>query len=85
MLKTENDNARSAFRAIRKNEAANEYISFIHRNFPKEEFNQYTHEELRDVAKLMGIESKRGEQKIILLDKIRNDVDYMRYLRMLPL
>lgn len=40
MLKTENESAREIFRRIRKEDAeAHRYISFIHRNFPKEEKN----------------------------------------------
>ncbi|MBQ4447993.1 MAG: hypothetical protein II897_06835 [Clostridia bacterium] len=56
MIKTDNESARSVFRQIRKeNAVADHYISFIHKNFPKEEKNQYTTVELRRVAAQLGI------------------------------
>lgn len=42
MLKTDNDKARTVFRSIRKtDDVVHQYISFIHKNFPAEEVNQY--------------------------------------------
>ncbi|WP_144656897.1 hypothetical protein [Bacillus tropicus] len=56
MLKTSNDNMRKVFRDIRsKDLAAHDYISFIHRNFPAEEVNQYTANEWKELAKKLGI------------------------------
>lgn len=57
MIKTDNEAARSVFRKIRKeNGVADHYISFIHKNFPSEEKNQFTTAELKKVATQLGIE-----------------------------
>ena len=81
MLKTDNELARSVFRNIRKNnEAANEYISFIHRIFPSEETNQYTIHELRIAASELSI-NPAGLSKADLLTKMRNTPNYMQILR----
>ncbi len=56
MLKTDNKEARTVFRQIRKeSKTADHYISFIHRNFPSEEKNQFTVSEFRKVAAHLGI------------------------------
>lgn len=58
MIKTDNENARKIFRKERKsNQTAHEYISFIHKNFPKEELNQYTLSEWRIVGSQAGIKT----------------------------
>jgi hypothetical protein len=81
MLKTDNEMARSIFRNIRKNsEAADEYISFIHRIFPSEEANQYTTNELRIVAKSLGIDFAKLS-KTDLLFELRKKPNYMQALR----
>ena len=81
MLKTNNDIARSVFRNIRKKcKAADEYISFIHRNFPSEEEKQYTVNELRVVASSLGIVTAKLS-KTDLLDKLRGESNYMQALR----
>ncbi len=56
MIKTDNEQARQVFRRIRKSDLiADHYISFIHRNFPNEEINQFTSAELQIVANHLGI------------------------------
>ena len=81
MLKTDNEIARSIFRNIRKNsEAADEYISFIHRIFLSEEANQYTINELRIVAKELGIDFSKLS-KTDLLAELRKKPNYMQTLR----
>ena len=81
MLKTDNETARSIFRSLRKNnQAADDYISFIHRIFPSEEVNQYTINELRIVAKALGIEYKKLSKSDLLV-KMRKKSDYMQALR----
>jgi len=59
MLKTSSEESRAVFRKIRReDDTAHEYISFIHRNFPFEEENQFTKDEWLAVAKKLGIESE---------------------------
>lgn len=83
MIKTNNENARNIFRAQRKdNKTADHYISFIHRNFPNEEKNQYTISELRTVAELIGISTKT-KNKDQLYEEIRGYDNYQNYLRQL--
>ena len=56
MIKTDNESARAVFRSMRKeNPIADHYISFIHKNFPNEEKNQFTTVELKKVAAHLGI------------------------------
>lgn len=56
MLKTNGPNARSVFRKIRKeSDSAHEMISFIHKNQPNEELNQYTKSEWISFAALVGV------------------------------
>ena len=81
MLKTKSENSRKVFRARRKNDdVADEYISFIHRNFPGEEINQYTIRELRTVAHELGI-SDVSRKKSELMDELRQMPNYMQALR----
>ncbi len=56
MLKTESTPARQRFRQIRaRDDSAHAYISFIHRNYPTEERNQYLTAEWKMVAARLGI------------------------------
>lgn len=81
MIKTDNADARTIFRNIRKNNAvADHYISFIHRNFPDEEKNQFTIAELRTAATALGIDSS-GCNKNNLYEIIRKVEGYQRVLR----
>lgn len=83
MIKTDNENARNKLREIRReNLVADEYISFIHRNYPNEEKNQYTVEELRKVANILGI-SHIGLTKDDLYTAIRKIPNYQEELRTL--
>ena len=83
MIKTDNKNARNKLREIRReNLVADEYISFIHRNYPNEEKNQYTVEELRKVANILGI-SHIGLTKDDLYTAIRKIPNYQEELRTL--
>jgi len=51
MLKTAKADARIAMRdECKDNQVANDYVDFIHRNFPKEELNHYSVKEWRTVA-----------------------------------
>lgn len=83
MLKTESQEARQTFRTIRHTEAiAHEYISFIHRNFLKEEANQYQLTEWKELAHRLHI-STQGLSKDQLIEKIRQTVpdNYRQQLR----
>lgn len=83
MIKTNNENARNVFREQRKdNEVANHYISFIHRNFPNEEKNQFTISELRKVAELLNINTK-SKSKNQLYEEIHCRNNYQDHLRQL--
>jgi hypothetical protein len=71
MLKTDNENARQVFRKARaSNSVAHEYISFIHRNFPNEESNQYTLIEWQSVANHVGLNSK-GKKPTNILEELK--------------
>lgn len=81
MIKTDNTDARTIFRNIRKNNAvADHYISFIHRNFPDEEKNQFTIAEFRAAATVLGIDSS-GCSKNSLYEIIRKAEGYQKVLR----
>lgn len=82
MLKTNSPDSRKAFRSARKNdESMHKYISFIHRNFPNEEINQYTIEEWRYIAKKIGIDTQK-KSKIELSQAIRTSYpEYQDILR----
>jgi hypothetical protein len=71
MLKTETPEARRVFRELRRdNDTCHKYISFIHRNFPAEEENQYLSKEWRKVAAAAGI-VPQGLSKSALVAAIR--------------
>jgi hypothetical protein len=83
MLKTDSESAREVFRKLRReDEIAQAYISFIHRNFPKEELNQYTVAEWRRLGLLLNIQSLEGLRKEEVVKKIRESrPDYQNQLR----
>ena len=85
MLKTNSPLARAEFRRIRReNQTAHDYISFIHRNFPDEEANQYTADEWRSIAAQSGVATV-GLNKERLLAVIRSHIiNYREILRTLP-
>ena len=81
MLKTNNPTARSVFRKIRKeNPIADHYISFIHRNYPSEEKNQYTKEEMYRIAKAQG-HTSIPSGKDSLYNLISSTQNYQELLR----
>ena len=81
MLKTNSIAARTIFRKIRKeNNVANDYISFMHRNFPSEERNQYLVAEWKLVANKLGIDISDGDMSSIM-DQIRAHDDYQDVIR----
>jgi hypothetical protein len=56
MIKTDSAKATKVFREIRQSdEIAHDYISFIHRNFPKEEKNRYSAKEWREIASALEL------------------------------
>lgn len=83
MLKTQNAIAREELREIRKSdEVAHRFISFIHRNFPAEEANQYTAAEWQAVAKRANV--PLVQRKEDLIESIRATVpNYRELLRTL--
>ncbi len=83
MIKTDNENARTVLREIRKtNEVADHYISFIHKNFPDEERNQYTISELKAVSEALGIDCV-GLSKAEMYKRIRSCESYQEFLKRL--
>lgn len=81
MIKTDNANARAVLRSIRRsNDVADHYISFLHRNFPGQEKNQYTISELREVAVALGL-APTIRDKNKLYHSIREIEGYQVYLR----
>ena len=82
MLKTNSKESQSLFRKIRKeNSIANDYISFIHRNYQGEEASQYLIETWRELAANLGITLEPGMSKDEVITKIRNsNRDYMTAL-----
>ena len=56
------------------------YISFIHRNFTKEEENQYLVSDWNTVGQVLGIEIRALLRKEIIAE-VRRHPDYMERLR----
>lgn len=74
MLKTDNQDARTIFRKMRLNiNFAHEYISFIYRNFPNEEINQYTIAEWQATGTKAGLITK-GQSALTIADELRTTV-----------
>ena len=82
MLKTSTDEARREFGRIRAgDDVAHSFISFIHRNNPDEESNQYLSREWVTAATEHGV-NRSGYSKGGLIERIREDVpDYQDVLR----
>lgn len=86
MLKTDNAGARGVFRQQRAgNEIAHEYISFIHRNFPDEEVNQYTIAEWRQVGEQAGLAVKGKNAAAIAQELRATTPEYQTLLRNLAI
>jgi len=83
MLKTDSENARKILRIARRDDdVAHAYVSFIHRCFPKEELNQYTADEWRQLAALVGVQGTAGLKKDELVQSIRQQYpQYRKQLR----
>ena len=83
MLKTSGDSAKRQFKLARfQDQTAHEFISFIHRNYPAEEANQYLGEEWRKLAEAHQIENWKRLTKGDLVTAIRANVpDYREILR----
>jgi hypothetical protein len=81
MLKTDSDIARQEFRQIRaEDDIAHDYISFIHRNFPKEEVNQYLTAEWKEAARKLNINIK-GLPASQVIEHVRAQLNYQDILR----
>ena len=71
MLKTSAPEARRAFRITRaENDVAHSFITFIHRNYPNEEANQYLAQEWRSLADIYDLRWE-GLSKSALIERIR--------------
>lgn len=63
MLKTSKAEARQAMRNERSNDSVvDEFVDFIHRNFPKEELNHYTVKEWKALGKEFDINSTKKDE-----------------------
>ncbi len=84
MIKTSGEVSRLKFREIRKtNNNAHKYISFIHRNFPTEELNQYTKEEWLLIAHSYDTSIQGNLSKNDLYQRVICNPDYQERLRRL--
>jgi hypothetical protein len=82
MLKTNSPPAKLKFRELRLNDIdAHSYISFIHRNYPKEEANQYSTNEWRAIAKSLGIAAKMLSKEDLISQIQARDSNYRERLR----
>lgn len=78
MLKCDSPNARKIFRELcRDNDTAWNFVSFIHRNLPKEEDNQYLKGDWVEVAKRIGLQDLPAKQSA-LVERIRSAGDQYR-------
>ena len=83
MLKTRSAEAKKVFRRIRREDkVANEYVSFVHRNYPDEEQSHYSKREWCVIADELGINSTNKEIAA-LCEEIRTRDDYTERLRTL--
>lgn len=84
MIKTDSDSARQEFRRNRASyDDVHEYISFIHRNYPDEEVNQYLAEEWKILAENLGVQTG-GLAKKEIINLIRERYpDYRDKLRLI--
>ena len=83
MLKTDDEDARATFRRLRKrDQVAHDFISFIHKNFPDEEANQYQADEWKQIALASGINktSLKGLNKEAVIQLIRSTIPNYREL-----
>lgn len=62
-----------------ESDAAHQFISFIHRNYPREEENTYRRDDFKKLAKQLQI--KDGLEHDVLLAEIRKHSNYMDLLR----
>lgn len=82
MLKTNNESARRVFRQERAaNAVANDYISFLHRNFPAEEVNQYTKAEWKLVATKAGLDPAKKNAAQLAEELRKTTPNYQTLLR----
>ena len=81
MLKTNSNEARKVFNAARAQDGvAHEFISFMHRNFPREEENTYSIAAWRAAAATLGINTA-GLSADVLIERVRASPNYMTLLR----
>ena len=83
MLKTSSADARKVFNHARAtDDSAHAFISFMHRNFPVEEFNSYTVQSWKKAAEQLGINVKKLSREA-MVKKVREFSGYMDVLRSL--
>lgn len=78
MLKCSSRAARTAFRSIcKQNDTAWEFVSFIHRNLPDEEENQYSKEDWKKVAVGLSLKNLPAD-KSELVQRVRAEGTHYR-------
>jgi len=81
MIKTDSAAARSTFRRLRRADPeAHRFISFIHRNFPREELNQYMLPEWRKLAQAVDVATHGSAEELAIAIR-QADPDYRELLR----
>lgn len=82
MLKSNSSTARTAFQDHRRNsDVVHKFVSFIHRNYPREEENAYRMDSWREAAKTLGLDTTGDASTVIA--RVRSIVGYMDTLRSL--
>jgi hypothetical protein len=66
----------------KENDIVHRYVSFIHRNFPKEEENHYLVVDWKSVAEAIALETG-GLAREEVIAAVRRHPDYMERLRKL--
>lgn len=81
MLKTNSEIARNELRQARTiDDVAHKYISFIHRNFPDEERNQYKSAEWKQTARNLDINIAKLS-RLQIIERVRSVPNYRKALR----
>lgn len=84
MLKVSSNDARACFKKLRHDSSvAHEFISFIHRNFPTEEINTYTIEDIRSLARLYRVSYAGKTAEGIIKEISEKHPDYKDQLRLI--
>lgn len=80
MLKTSSPKARTVFQRLRAtDDVVHDFVTFVHRNYPREEENTYRLLEWQKVAELLGLDTNGPTHE--LLARVRQQPNYADLLR----